>query len=110
MDGIDNDDDGTIDEFSEKEWDFDNWLVSIYPEIGVHVWLDGSWRLTAYGRYLFTTERRLAAGRAVDGVQPMIGGQRHFVMKCLPHGRVAFVALCSYARQSVVFPRSPLRG
>jgi len=58
MDGIDNDDDGLIDEFGEYEWDFDNWLVSIYPEVGAHVWLNGSWRLTAYARYLFTTEGR----------------------------------------------------
>lgn len=58
MDGIDNDDDGTIDEFGEKSWDFDNWLVSVYPEVGAHIWLNGSWRITAFGRYLLTTEGR----------------------------------------------------
>ncbi|MDP6558000.1 MAG: hypothetical protein QGG71_25255 [Pirellulaceae bacterium] len=59
MDGLDNDDDGWIDEYGEKEWDFDNWLVAVYPEVGTHVWLNGSWRLTAYGRYLVTTEGRV---------------------------------------------------
>lgn len=68
MDGLDNDDDGFIDEFNEKEWDIDNWLVAVYPELGAHVWLNGSWRLTAYGRYLLTTE-----GRGHDDW--LVGGQ-----------------------------------
>ena len=68
MDGLDNDDDGWIDELGEDEWDIDNWLVAVYPEIGVHVWLNGRWRLTAYGRYLVTTE-----GRVHDDW--LIGGQ-----------------------------------
>ncbi len=68
MDNIDNDDDGWIDEWGEKDWEFDHWLAAAYPEIGIHAWLNGSWRLTAYGRYFVTTE-----GRAHDDW--LIGGQ-----------------------------------
>ncbi len=59
MDGLDNDDDGWIDEHGEDEWDLDNWLIAVYPEVGVHAWLNGSLRLTAYGRYFVTTEGRV---------------------------------------------------
>jgi len=58
MDGLDNDDDGFIDEHNEKDWDLDNFLAAVYPEVGAHLWLNGRWRLTAYGRYLVTTEGR----------------------------------------------------
>jgi hypothetical protein len=57
-DGIDNDDDGWIDEYGEDKESFDGWLSSIYPEIGTHLWINGRWRLTGYGRYLITTEGR----------------------------------------------------
>jgi hypothetical protein len=57
-DWIDNDDDGWIDEPGENKKSFDGWLSSVYPEIGAHFWMNGSWRLTGYGRYLITTEGR----------------------------------------------------
>jgi hypothetical protein len=57
-DGIDNDDDGLVDERREKRTTYDGWLSAIYPEVGLHLWLDGCWRVTAYGRYLVTTEGR----------------------------------------------------
>jgi hypothetical protein len=67
-DGRDNDDDGLIDERGEEESDVDDWLSAVYPEVGAHVWLNGSWRLTAYGRYFVTTEGR-------DHDDWLIGGQ-----------------------------------
>jgi len=57
-DGLDNDDDGRIDEFGEEKSVVDGWLSVVYPEVGAHLWLDGSWRLTTYGRYLITSEGR----------------------------------------------------
>ena len=57
-DGQDNDDDGWIDEYGEKESRIDSWLASVYPELGTHFWINGSWRLTGYGRYLITSEGR----------------------------------------------------
>ncbi len=57
-DGVDNDDDGLIDEHGEKKSIVDGWLSTIYPEVGTHVWVNGSWRLTTYGRYLVTSEGR----------------------------------------------------
>jgi hypothetical protein len=56
-DGLDNDD-GRIDEWGEKRSTIDGWLSTIYPEVGAHLWVDGNWRLTGYGRYLVTTEGR----------------------------------------------------
>jgi hypothetical protein len=57
-DGIDNDDDMWIDEPDEEKTTVDGWLSVVYPEIGAHLWIDGNWRLTTYGRYLVTTEGR----------------------------------------------------
>jgi len=57
-DWLDNDDDGFIDESGETKKSFDGWLSSIYPEVGTHIWVNGNWRLTGYGRYLITTEGR----------------------------------------------------
>ena len=67
-DGRDNDGDGLVDERGEKESGIDDWLSAVYPEVGAHVWLNGSWRLTAYGRYFVTSE-----GRAHDDW--LVGGQ-----------------------------------
>ncbi len=56
-DGYDNDGDGDIDEFGEH--DFDRaFLGAVYPETGVHFWLNGRARLTASGRYMVTTDGR----------------------------------------------------
>ena len=57
-DGVDNDGDGFIDEFGEEKSTVDNWLSVVYPELGAHLWIDGNWRLTTYGRYLVTSEGR----------------------------------------------------
>jgi hypothetical protein len=55
---IDNDDDGSIDELGEEKTRSDGGFVSIYPEVGVHVWLNSSTRLTASAAYNITTEGR----------------------------------------------------
>ena len=57
-DGLDNDDDDWIDESGETDEGIDAWISSVYPEVGVHWWINGSWRLTASGRYFVTTEGR----------------------------------------------------
>ena len=54
-DGMDNDDDGLIDEFGEKKSTIDGWMSAIYPEVGAHVWIDGNFRLTTFGRYMVTS-------------------------------------------------------
>jgi len=56
-DGIDNDDDGSIDERGETKSD-PNFLASVYPELGAHFWLNSSTRLTASAQYHLTTEGR----------------------------------------------------
>ena len=57
-DGEDNDDDGFVDEFGETDIEFDGWLSTIYPELGIHFWATGQSRLTVFSRYLVTTEGR----------------------------------------------------
>lgn len=54
----DNDGDGFVDELGEREKSLEGWLSSIYPEVGAHVWINGTMRVTGYGRYLITTEGR----------------------------------------------------
>ena len=56
-DGIDNDDDGAVDEFGEETDEYKA-IVAVYPEVGLHAWLTGSTRLTASGRYYVTEEGR----------------------------------------------------
>jgi hypothetical protein len=60
-DGIDNDDNGWVDEPGETDFGIDGLLGIVYPEVGAHLWINGCWRVTTYARYLFTTE-----GRAQD--------------------------------------------
>ncbi len=57
-DGLDNDDDGRWDEKGETDGYLDGFLSVVYPEVGVHMWLDGNWRITTYGRYLVTSRGR----------------------------------------------------
>ncbi|MCB9938417.1 MAG: hypothetical protein H6823_09250 [Planctomycetaceae bacterium] len=57
-DGLDNDNDGLTDERGEEKSGVDGWLSAVYPEVGTHLWVNGNWRLTAYGRYFVTTEGR----------------------------------------------------
>lgn len=58
MDGEDNDDDGFADEWGEKKTEFDGWLSSVYPEVGVHFWPTGQARITGYARYWLSSEGR----------------------------------------------------
>ena len=51
-DGADNDDDGFYDEPGETKSEIDKVLAAAYPEVGVHAWLNGNWRMTGYGRYM----------------------------------------------------------
>ena len=64
----DDDKDGFIDEPGEEYADFDGWLSTFYPEVGAHFWLNGSVRITAYGRYFMTS-----LGRDLDTW--VLGGQ-----------------------------------
>lgn len=57
-DGIDNDDDGAIDERNERRSTVDGWLTAIYPEVGLHVWANSRVRVSGFGRYFITTEGR----------------------------------------------------
>ena len=57
-DGIDNDDDGVSDEFGEEDTEFDGWLSTVYPEAGVHFWPTGQSRISAFSRYLVSSEGR----------------------------------------------------
>ncbi|MEO1524951.1 MAG: hypothetical protein AAFX06_05915 [Planctomycetota bacterium] len=57
-DGIDNDDDGSIDERREKDRRLSGALAAFYPEVGTHFWWTPQLRLSGYGRYLMTTEGR----------------------------------------------------
>ncbi len=56
-DGIDNDDDGVVDEIGE-EAEVTDYLLATYPEAGVHLWLTEAVRLTASYRYYITTRGR----------------------------------------------------
>ena len=57
-DGIDNDDDGFVDERGEDRERFSDFLASVYPEFGVHFWWMPGVRLTSFGRYMVTTQGR----------------------------------------------------
>jgi hypothetical protein len=59
-DRMDNDDDGSVDEYGETETDFDGALAAIYPEIGLHFWWTPRVRFSGFGRYMITTEGRAA--------------------------------------------------
>jgi hypothetical protein len=56
-DGIDNDDDLFVDEIGETK-DSVNGFLSVYPEVGMHLWANGTWRLTGSARYYVSTEGR----------------------------------------------------
>ena len=56
-DWIDNDTDGSVDEFGEKDKVY-GFMAAAYPELGVHLWLNGHLRLTASGSYYITTDGR----------------------------------------------------
>ena len=68
LDRRDNDEDNAIDEGGETESIVDGYILAVYPEFGVHFWLNGSGRITMYTRYFVTSE-----GRSQD--QWLLGGQ-----------------------------------
>lgn len=41
-----------------KEEQFDGAFAAVYPEVGMHLWLNGHWRLTTSAAYYFNTEGR----------------------------------------------------
>ncbi|MFC1467387.1 hypothetical protein ACFLQY_01655 [Verrucomicrobiota bacterium] len=54
-DGRDNDNDGYIDESGEEEREYEI-INSVFPEAGIHLWLDERQRLTFNYRYHYTSE------------------------------------------------------
>ncbi len=70
-DNVDNDDDKLTDEPGEKTSNIDHAFANAYSETGVHLWLNGNWRVTAFGRYMITS-----LGREHDDW--MLGGQLSF--------------------------------
>ncbi len=56
-DHLDNDDDGSVDERGEVRSD-PHFMASVYPELGVHWWLNSSIRLTTSAQYHLTTDGR----------------------------------------------------
>ena len=56
-DHLDNDDDGSVDERGEVR-DDPHFMASVYPELGVHWWLNSSTRLTTSAQYHLTTDGR----------------------------------------------------
>ena len=61
LDGVDNDNDGFVDELDEES-DF-AFVAAVAPEVGVHFWLSSQWRLTGSADYRVTTD-----GRATDAL------------------------------------------
>ena len=57
-DKLDNDGDGLVDESGEKDHQIDRSMATIYPEAGVHIWIDDTNRLTLSGKYHITTDGR----------------------------------------------------
>jgi opacity protein-like surface antigen len=57
-DGYDNDDDGFVDEYGEERTRTTGTMLSLYPEVGVHLWVTRATRLTVAGKYHVTTEGR----------------------------------------------------
>jgi hypothetical protein len=67
-DGLDNDDDGMVDEYGERRTEHIDGILVAYPEVGLHLWLFGGLRLTVSGRYHLTS-----AGRDYDGRLANVG-------------------------------------
>jgi hypothetical protein len=57
-DGVDNDEDGIIDEAGETKNQTKDFIAGIYPEVGVQVWLSRNVGLNASLKYHITTEGR----------------------------------------------------
>ena len=57
-DELDNDGDGQVDEDGEEDARIDRSVATIYPEAGIHVWIDKWTRFSLSGKYHITTEGR----------------------------------------------------
>lgn len=57
-DGVDNDDDGEVDESGEEDDVIDDVIATIFPEAGFQAWLSQKTRVTFSGKYNLTTEGR----------------------------------------------------
>ena len=57
-DKLDNDGDGLVDEGGEKDTQIDRSIATIYPEAGLHIWIDKVHRLSLSAKYQVTTEGR----------------------------------------------------
>lgn len=55
-DGVDNDDDGIIDEPGETKWEIQDVLAALYPEVGVQLWFTRDIGLAFSAKYHMTTE------------------------------------------------------
>ncbi len=56
-DHIDNDDDMSVDERGEQK-KINDFMASVYPEVGIHFWVNSHARLTAGAQYHLTTQGR----------------------------------------------------
>lgn len=65
-DGIDNDGDGIVDEVGEEE-ELVDYLAAVYPELGIHLWLTKSIRVTFSTRYYVTSKGR-GSDRKMSGL------------------------------------------
>ncbi len=57
-DKLDNDGDGQVDEAGEQDARIDRSVATIYPETGLHIWIDKRTRFSLSGKYHITTEGR----------------------------------------------------
>ena len=57
-DELDNDGDGQVDEDGEEDARIDRSVATIYPEAGLHIWIDKWTRFSLSGKYHITTEGR----------------------------------------------------
>jgi len=55
-DGVDNNNNGLVDEWGESDSRISAVLLSAYPEVGVHLWAGDNMRMTFSGKYYVTTE------------------------------------------------------
>ena len=49
------DEDGFV---TDERSTLDGWITAVYPEIGLHAWINGNWRVSGFGRYFVTTHGR----------------------------------------------------
>ena len=108
-DGIDNDDDLFVDEPGEEKENYEAFLA-VYPEIGVHFWANGRWRLTGSGRYYVNTEGRDSDfwhfGLSLGWVSREEGEDDQIITLVLPEGSVEVDALDARHKPETALPPS----